>query len=127
MIKVLKYDIIKVTKTPTHVNLTTQYYTFKISIESLKFLHESIINTDNMYVYPTIFIKFYKMNVTTNAKIIYSDKDLYQLRVWVNVYKDMELSSIFNNELYNLVIKIMELSASSRQKTNQKNNQKSNQ
>jgi hypothetical protein len=51
---------------------------------------------------------FPSLNMVASSCLL--TKNLFHLRVWVNVYKDIEQTTVFNKYLYNLVIKIMELS-----------------
>jgi hypothetical protein len=111
MIKVLDYKITKVENNKKEVIVYTPSKTYSLTCDSLWFLHESIYDTYTAYIFPTVFIKFYKLNVSTNAKIIYSESDLFNLRVWANVYRDTYTKTPFNTNMYNLALKIMDLSS----------------
>jgi hypothetical protein len=123
MIKVLNYRIKDVKELDENIIIECEKK-YVVNYSSLKFLHESIIETRTTHVFPTVFIKFFKYNFQIKNKVIYSDDDLFRLRVWSNVYKDEHHEECYNEKLLFLAMKIIDITEKSLKISNRRSFEK---
>jgi hypothetical protein len=109
MLQTLDYKIKNIVCDNKKVNITTNEKKYTFSQDSLIYLHNSIVDSPNGYLFPTVFIKFYIYDRSIYSKLLYSPEELYNLRIWSVVYKDMHEENPFNTQLYYLAMKITDL------------------
>ena len=61
-------------------------FTQELKLDALNTLRDDIIKTREKFVYPTVFVNFVKRitYIPKNKLVIFSDDDLFKLRIWSN-------------------------------------------
>ena len=77
----------------------------EVKLDVLSDFSHKILTTYSEYVYPRVFTDIVNALVDSNVFTYFDDKDLYDLRIWANVYREQ----YFKFHRYNIEYKIKEI------------------